>query len=81
MIPLDLGRIQEILRIALDEDLGSGDVTSFATIPPEAQASARYTTKQPLVVSGLPVVEQLVPDLKGYQTPSFSRKPAGSVKI
>ncbi len=59
MIPLDLGRIQEILRIALDEDLGSGDVTSSATIPPEAQAVARYTTKQPLVVSGLPVVEQL----------------------
>jgi len=59
MVPLDLGRIQEILRIALDEDLGTGDVTSLATIPPQSLAVARYTTKQPLVVSGLPVVEHL----------------------
>lgn len=59
MTPLDLGRIQDILRIALEEDLGAGDVTSLATIPSQAQALARYTTKQALVVSGLPVVEEL----------------------
>jgi len=59
MTPLDLGRIQDILRIALAEDLGAGDVTSLATITAQAQAIARYTTKQALVVSGLPVVEEL----------------------
>jgi nicotinate-nucleotide pyrophosphorylase (carboxylating) len=59
MIPLDVGRLRDILRIALDEDLGSGDVTSLATIPPMARAKARYTTKQPLVVSGLPVIEEV----------------------
>lgn len=60
MIPIDLNRIRDVLQAALIEDIGSGDVTSSATIPEAATAVAHYTTKQPLVVSGLPVVSELV---------------------
>ena len=60
MIPIDLNRIRDVLQAALKEDIGAGDVTSRATIPESATAVARYTTKQPLVVSGVLVVAELV---------------------
>jgi nicotinate-nucleotide pyrophosphorylase (carboxylating) len=46
---------QKVAR-ALAEDLGSGDVTSEATVPEEARARARIVQKQPGVVHGLEVV-------------------------
>ena len=60
MTPIDLSSIRDILQAALREDIGAGDVTSRATIPEGATAIARYTTKQPLVVAGVTVVEELV---------------------
>jgi nicotinate-nucleotide pyrophosphorylase (carboxylating) len=42
----------EIVARALAEDLGTGDVTSVATIPEEAQARARVVQKQAGVVFG-----------------------------
>jgi len=58
--PIDLGLIDDVLQAAVREDLGSGDITSSATVPESAIAQGRYTTKQPLVVSGLAVVARLV---------------------
>jgi nicotinate-nucleotide pyrophosphorylase (carboxylating) len=60
MTPIDLNRIRDVLQAALKEDIGNGDITSRATIPESATATARYTTKQALVVSGLPVVAELI---------------------
>lgn len=58
--PLDLHSIDDVLRAAVREDLGAGDITSSATVPATALALGRYTTKQPLVVSGLSVIERLL---------------------
>ena len=45
---------------ALAEDIGSGDVTSQATVPAEARGRARIVQKQPGVVYGLePVAETM----------------------
>jgi len=67
-VPLDLLALEEVLQAAVREDLGSGDVTTSATIPPQALATARYTSKQSLVVAGLAVVGRLLeiidPDLR-----------------
>jgi len=60
MTPIDLNRIRDVLQAALKEDIGSGDITSRATIPVSATAVARYTTKQPLVVSGVPIAGELI---------------------
>lgn len=49
----------ELIARALDEDLGSGDVTAEATVPAELMAGARIVLKQPGVVFGLEVVEQV----------------------
>jgi nicotinate-nucleotide pyrophosphorylase (carboxylating) len=46
-------RLAELVARALAEDLGSGDVTSQATVPAGAPARARIVQKQPGVVFGL----------------------------
>src|SRR5437867_1418570 len=59
MTPIDLTLLHDQLLAAIREDVGSGDITTRSTIPERARAIARYVTKQPLVVAGLPVVERL----------------------
>jgi nicotinate-nucleotide pyrophosphorylase (carboxylating) len=49
--------LDAIVRRALDEDVGSGDVTTRATVPPGARARARINQKQPGVVFGLAAAE------------------------
>ena len=60
MNPIDLNLVRDTLLTALREDVGAGDITSRAIIPPDARASARYTTKQALVVAGVPVVGEIL---------------------
>ena len=50
--------LAEIVRRALAEDIGSGDVTSEATVPEDAQGRARIVQKQPGVVFGLAAVAE-----------------------
>src|SRR5215471_19362196 len=49
--------VASIIGLALAEDLGRGDLTTEATVPPGAQATAEILQKAPGVVCGLPVVE------------------------
>ncbi|MDH4161812.1 MAG: carboxylating nicotinate-nucleotide diphosphorylase [Nitrospirota bacterium] len=51
--------LQTLIKTALAEDLGSGDVTSEATIPPDARAGARMLAKQDLVLAGLDVSREV----------------------
>ena len=44
--------IVEGVRRALVEDIGSGDVTSRATVPEDRQARGRYLARQSLVLAG-----------------------------
>jgi nicotinate-nucleotide pyrophosphorylase (carboxylating) len=60
MLVIDLIQIRDVLQAALQEDIGTGDITSRATISESATAIARYTTKQALSVSGLPVAAELI---------------------
>ena len=56
VLPLSL--IIGAVKAALDEDLGrAGDITSAATIPAEATATAAFVARKPGVVSGLPIAE------------------------
>lgn len=51
--------IDELVRWALAEDVGPGDATTAATIPPEATAGAYILARQTLVCAGLPLAEQV----------------------
>jgi nicotinate-nucleotide pyrophosphorylase (carboxylating) len=60
MNSIDLTLLRDTLLAALREDVGAGDLTSRATIPSDARASAAYRAKQGLVVAGVRVIEEIV---------------------
>jgi nicotinate-nucleotide pyrophosphorylase (carboxylating) len=49
--------VAAIIHLALAEDIGRGDLTTEATVPPGAQARAIILQKAPGVLCGLPAVE------------------------
>jgi nicotinate-nucleotide pyrophosphorylase (carboxylating) len=51
-----------IVRLALEEDIGSGDVTSRACVPESRHANGRFLARQNLIVAGLEVLEEIYPD-------------------
>jgi nicotinate-nucleotide pyrophosphorylase (carboxylating) len=50
---------EELVRRALAEDIGRGDVTTAATIPAGAQAAATLVARQAGVIAGLPMAERV----------------------
>ena len=48
---------------ALEEDLGTGDATSLACIPPDAESTARMNAREPLTVAGLEFAEMAFREL------------------
>jgi nicotinate-nucleotide pyrophosphorylase (carboxylating) len=51
--------VDRLIDLALEEDLGPGDVTTRALIPPDRQGAAQIRAKQNLVVAGLPVAHRV----------------------
>ena len=56
--PLDPGLYREIVRRALAEDLGWGDVTTDATVPPSLRARGVILAKSSCVVAGVDVAAE-----------------------
>jgi nicotinate-nucleotide pyrophosphorylase (carboxylating) len=54
---LSSDEIRRAVRAALAEDLGSGDVTTLATVPEEARVAALMVAREPLVAAGLELAE------------------------
>ena len=54
---LSAPEINQAVQCALEEDIGSGDVTTLATMPENATASAVMRAREPLVVAGLAFAE------------------------
>lgn len=63
---LDMEDARRVIQAALDEDIGSGDVTSAAVIPPEVHFHGVMRARHEMVVAGLPVAREVfrlvVPD-------------------
>jgi nicotinate-nucleotide pyrophosphorylase (carboxylating) len=58
--PRDVSNIHDLIRVALEEDLGpSGDITSRAVLDPNARAEALIRSKEKGVVSGTYLLEPL----------------------
>lgn len=53
----------ELIRTALAEDIGSGDVTSNLLIPEAAQADMVFTARAPMVVCGVHVPQMVYAEL------------------
>jgi len=52
-------KIEEIVSIALQEDLGDGDHTSLATIPAQAKGKAVLTAKDSGILAGIDVAREV----------------------
>jgi nicotinate-nucleotide pyrophosphorylase (carboxylating) len=46
----------DLIRQALEEDIGPGDVTSEACVPARQMAAGRFIAREPLVIAGLEVL-------------------------
>jgi nicotinate-nucleotide pyrophosphorylase (carboxylating) len=55
--------IKQIIRFALEEDLGEGDMTTDAVIGPEMRGTAGLLAREELVLAGMPVFEQVFKEL------------------
>jgi nicotinate-nucleotide pyrophosphorylase (carboxylating) len=68
MGPLSAVEIRRLVQSALAEDVGSGDVTTLATVSEGAQAKAFLVAREPLIVAGLALAEaafrELSPTIK-----------------
>src|SRR5690242_19146156 len=51
--------LEQIVREALDEDVGVGDLTTLCTVPAAAQARAVFLCKSPGVVAGTHVASEV----------------------
>ncbi|HEX5044049.1 MAG TPA: carboxylating nicotinate-nucleotide diphosphorylase [Candidatus Polarisedimenticolaceae bacterium] len=52
--------LRQVVAAALAEDLGrAGDVTTDAVVPPGRRVSGRIVAREPLIVAGLPVAEEV----------------------
>jgi nicotinate-nucleotide pyrophosphorylase (carboxylating) len=56
--PLDPALYREVVRRALAEDLGWGDVTTEATVPADVKARGIILAKSPCVIAGLDVAAE-----------------------
>src|SRR5450631_457156 len=52
---LDTHAVRQLIDLALEEDLGRGDVTSQAVLAPSATATAHLVAREALVLAGLPI--------------------------
>jgi len=55
---LEQNAIDRIIRFALEEDLGSGDLTTNSIVKPESKGRAVLMAKQELILAGLPVFKR-----------------------
>lgn len=58
LVPLDKGAYRELVRRALAEDMGWGDVTTEATVEESQRGVGRLLAKQRCVVAGLDIAEE-----------------------
>jgi nicotinate-nucleotide pyrophosphorylase (carboxylating) len=68
---LDAARVEPLVRLAISEDIGPGDVTSLCVLPEDVQARGVYVVNDRGVVAGLP----LVPVILGQVDPSVTFEP------
>jgi len=58
----------EIVRLALEEDVGAGDITTEACVPADRRARGRFLVRESMVVAGLEVLDEL------YDAPTLLKR-------
>jgi nicotinate-nucleotide pyrophosphorylase (carboxylating) len=56
---LDKEKIHSIVKLALEEDIGEGDITTENIIPPTLRIKARIISEEKCIICGLPVAKEV----------------------
>lgn len=73
MRPLPLEAYQDLVRRALAEDVGAGDVTTDATVPPAQRARGVFLVKVPCVLAGVDVAIETFRQIEPGITVAFGK--------
>lgn len=46
-------QVEQIITLALNEDIGTGDITTLSTIPADKTALGRFVTKEDMIICGI----------------------------
>jgi nicotinate-nucleotide pyrophosphorylase (carboxylating) len=65
--------VRRLIRIALEEDVGRGDVTTAATVGVAVEAVGTIVARHPMVVAGLPIVPVIVEEA-GIEAPRIEAR-------
>ena len=65
---------RDIVRLALAEDIGAGDVTSEATVPPDQQARGVFLVKADCILAGRDVAIEVFRQLEASVRAHFDRQ-------
>jgi len=57
--PFDSQEVTRLIRLAVEEDLGGGDVTTASAVPGDVRARAAVVSRAEGVVAGLPLIEKV----------------------
>ena len=57
--------IADVVRRALAEDIGSGDITTNATVDADLMATGRFIARQPMTVCGVELIELVFGEMGG----------------
>ncbi|MBI3584441.1 MAG: carboxylating nicotinate-nucleotide diphosphorylase [Nitrospinae bacterium] len=52
--------VDNLINLALSEDIGSGDITTNALIPPEAKGEAYIIAKEDMILSGIDIFKKTI---------------------
>jgi nicotinate-nucleotide pyrophosphorylase (carboxylating) len=63
VVPTEDAGVRALIRLALQEDVGTGDLTTRATVPRTTQARGRVVARENLVVCGVALVDAIVEEL------------------
>ena len=74
-------QIDKIIELALEEDIGSGDITTLSTIPENTTAHGRFIAKQDTVICGIDVAKKVFHKIDSSVVFTAYFKDGDSVKI
>ncbi len=60
MKKLNIAQAQPLIRMAIEEDLGPGDVTTELLFPDSSTAQATIVSREEIVVCGIPVLKEIL---------------------
>lgn len=60
MKKLDIEQVRPLIRMAVEEDLGRGDMTTELLFQDDTQAKATIVSREEIVVCGIPIVEEIL---------------------